>query len=87
MDNRPDRTPPRCPAAPPPDPTPCEEPHDAATIIHPTDREIAGCVHHCARALAGLEGARVRPFIPAGSAMEICLRSRELPSFAWEIGG
>ncbi|MEV5595057.1 hypothetical protein [Streptomyces sp. NPDC052496] len=76
----------RCPAAPDPDPTPCEGPHDAATILYPHGREVAGCVHHCARILAGLEGARVHPFAPAGSAMEIYLRARELPPTAWEIG-
>ncbi|OKI09222.1 hypothetical protein A6A06_00405 [Streptomyces sp. CB02923] len=76
----------RCPAAPPQDPTPCEGPHEAATIIYPHGREVAGCVHHCARVLAGLEGARVHPFVPAGSAMEVYLRARELPPFAWEIG-
>ncbi|WP_206503964.1 hypothetical protein [Streptomyces chrestomyceticus] len=86
MDIRHDCPPPRCPAAPAPDPTPCEGPHDAATIIDPHGREVAGCVHHCARVLAGLDGARVHPFASAGSAMEIYLRARELPPCAWEIG-
>ncbi|MFD7665731.1 hypothetical protein [Streptomyces sp. NPDC059788] len=76
----------RCPAAPAQDPTPCEGPHDAATIVYRHGREVAGCVHHCARVLACLEGARVHPFVPAGSAMEVYLRARELPPFAWEIG-
>ncbi len=47
---------------------------------------MAGCVHHCARLLAGLEGARVHPFVPAHHALEIYSRARELPPFAWEIG-
>ncbi|MEX2968725.1 hypothetical protein [Streptomyces sp. C184] len=76
----------RCPAAAPKDPTPCEGPHDAATLVDRHGREVAGCVHHCARVLAGLDGARVHPFAPAGQALEIYSRARELPPFAWEIG-
>ncbi|MFJ3949895.1 hypothetical protein ACIPXV_07470 [Streptomyces libani] len=48
--------------------------------------ESAGCVHHCARLLAGLEGARVHPFVPAPQALDVYSRARELPPFAWEIG-
>lgn len=58
----------RCPAAAAKDPTPCEGPRDAATIVDRHGREAAGCVHHCARLLAGLEGARVHPFVPAPQA-------------------
>jgi hypothetical protein len=76
----------RCPAAAVKDPTPCEGPPDAATIVDRHGREVAGCVHHCARLLAGLEGARVHPFVPARHALEIYSRARELPPFAWEIG-
>lgn len=76
----------RCPAAPAKDPTPCEGPREAATIVYRHRQEVAGCVHHCARLLAGLEGARVHPFVPASSALEVYLRARELPPFAWEIG-
>ncbi|MEU7431963.1 hypothetical protein AB0B07_14100 [Streptomyces sioyaensis] len=76
----------RCPAAAPKDPTPCEGPHDAATLVDRHGREVAGCVHHCARVLPGLDGARVHPFVPAGRALEIYSRARELPPFAWEIG-
>ncbi|MFH8752860.1 hypothetical protein ACH4GK_35625 [Streptomyces rimosus] len=86
MERQHDRTPPRCPAAPPADPTPCQGPHDAVTIVDRHGSEVAGCVHHCARLLAGLEGARVHPFVPAVSAMDVYLRARELPPFAWEIG-
>ncbi|MGW1791766.1 hypothetical protein ACWCO0_19010 [Streptomyces tubercidicus] len=76
----------RCPAAAAKDPTPCEGPQDAATIIDRHGRESAGCIHHCARLLAGLEGARVHPFVPAPQALDIYSRARELPPFAWEIG-
>ncbi|MFE0377943.1 hypothetical protein ACFW1M_20690 [Streptomyces inhibens] len=76
----------RCPAAAAKDPTPCEGPHDAATIVDRNGREVAGCVQHCARLLAGLEGARVHPFVPAHHALDIYSRARELPPFAWEIG-
>ncbi|MEW9516979.1 hypothetical protein [Streptomyces tubercidicus] len=76
----------RCPAAAAKDPTPCEGPQDAATIIDCHGHESAGCIHHCARLLAGLEGARVHPFVPAPQALDIYSRARELPPFAWEIG-
>ncbi|AZS74247.1 hypothetical protein DDE74_27800 [Streptomyces lydicus] len=76
----------RCPAAAAKDPTPCEGPRDAATIVDRHGRESAGCVHHCARLLAGLEGARVHPFVPAPQALDVYSRARELPPFAWEIG-
>ncbi|MEU5213075.1 hypothetical protein [Streptomyces sp. NPDC020742] len=76
----------RCPAAAAKDPAPCEGPHDAATLIDRHGREIAGCVLHCARLLPGLDGARVHPFVPAGQALEIYSRARELPPFAWEVG-
>ncbi|MGW3010590.1 hypothetical protein ACWC9R_17420 [Streptomyces sp. NPDC001219] len=76
----------RCPAAVAADPTACEGPRDAATIVDRHGRESAGCVHHCARLLAGLEGARVHPFVPAPQALDVYSRARELPPFAWEIG-
>ncbi|MEV5128822.1 hypothetical protein AB0K49_39415 [Streptomyces decoyicus] len=77
---------PRCAAAAAKDPTPCEGPREAATLVDRTGREVAGCVQHCARLLPGLEGARVHPFVPASLALEIYSRARELPPFAWEIG-
>ncbi|MEV6565503.1 hypothetical protein [Streptomyces kronopolitis] len=76
----------RCPAAATKDPTPCEGPHDAATIVDRHGREVAGCVQHCARLLAGLDGARVHPFAPTPQSLEIYFRAGELPPFAWEIG-
>ncbi|MFE6685892.1 hypothetical protein ACFVFQ_05370 [Streptomyces sp. NPDC057743] len=76
----------RCPAAAPADPTPCDGPPDAATLVDRHGREVAGCVHHCARLLPGLDGARVHPFVPAARALDIYVRARELPPFAWEIG-
>ncbi|MCK7626676.1 hypothetical protein MUU72_26835 [Streptomyces sp. RS10V-4] len=76
----------RCPAAAAADPTPCDGPPDTATLVDRHGRETAGCVHHCARLLPGLDGARVHPFVPAAQALEIYLRAGELPPFAWEIG-
>ncbi|GAA2329722.1 hypothetical protein OHT20_11845 [Streptomyces caniferus] len=76
----------RCQAAAAKDPTPCEGPREAATIVDRQGREVAGCVHHCARLLAGLEGARVHPFVPTSRALDVYSRARELPPFAWEIG-
>ncbi|MFF2926376.1 hypothetical protein ACFVTP_28895 [Streptomyces celluloflavus] len=76
----------RCAAAAAKDPTPCDGPPDAATIVDRHGREAAGCVHHCARLLAGLDGARVHPFVAAARALDIYSRARELPPFAWEIG-
>ncbi|MEV0370938.1 hypothetical protein AB0I10_14070 [Streptomyces sp. NPDC050636] len=79
-------TPGRCAAAAAKDPTPCEGSHDAATIVDRHGAEVAGCVHHCARLLACLDGGRVHPYVPAGHALDIYSRARELPPFAWEIG-
>ncbi|UQA93001.1 hypothetical protein [Streptomyces halobius] len=76
----------RCAAAAAEDPTPCEGSYDDATIIDRNGAEVAGCIHHCARLLAGLEGARVHPFVLARHALDIYSRARELPPFAWEIG-
>ncbi|ARF57514.1 hypothetical protein [Streptomyces gilvosporeus] len=76
----------RCAAAAAEDPTPCGGPHDAATLIDRQGREIPGCLHHCARLLATLDGARVHPFVPTAHALEIYYRARELPPYAWEIG-
>jgi hypothetical protein len=76
----------RCAAAAAADPAPCEGPHDAATIVDRLGREVAGCVQHCARVLAGLDGARVHPFVPARQALDIYSRARELPPHAWVIG-
>ncbi|MFJ9470283.1 hypothetical protein [Streptomyces caniferus] len=76
----------RCPAAAAKDPTPCEGPREAATIVDRQGGEVAGCVHHCARLLAGLEGARVHPFVPTSRSLDVYSRARELPPFAWEIG-
>ncbi|UNO39840.1 hypothetical protein [Streptomyces sp. MST-110588] len=76
----------RCGAAAAKDPTPCEGDGNAVTLIDRHGTEVVGCVHHCARLLAGLEGARVHPFVLAGRALEVYSRARELPPFAWEIG-
>ncbi|MEK2471582.1 MULTISPECIES: hypothetical protein [Streptomyces] len=76
----------RCPAAAAADPTPCDGPPDAATLIDRHGRETAGCVQHCARRLPGLDGARVHPFVPTARALDIYFRASELPPFAWEIG-
>ncbi|MFG2223408.1 hypothetical protein [Streptomyces sp. NPDC048644] len=76
----------RCAAASAQDPTPCEGPHTAATIISGDGTEVAGCLHHCARLLAGLDGGRVHPFVPVDHSLEIYSRAGELPPFAWEIG-
>lgn len=78
---------PRCDAAHDADPTPCEGPHRAVAVIHSDGRETTGCVHHAARLLASLEGARLPPF--AGLfpwALDVYLRAWELPPCVWEIG-
>ncbi|WP_275462858.1 hypothetical protein [Streptomyces noursei] len=76
----------RCPAAAAADPTPCDGPPDAATLVDREGREAAGCIRHCARLLPGLDGARVHPFVPTARALDIYFRASELPPFAWEIG-
>ncbi|MFD7918764.1 hypothetical protein ACFV3R_06025 [Streptomyces sp. NPDC059740] len=76
----------RCAAAQREDPTPCDGPADTVTVLDRLGHEVAGCVHHAARLLAGLDGGRVHPFAPVARAVEVYVRARALPPRAWEVG-
>ncbi|WP_344565730.1 hypothetical protein [Streptomyces axinellae] len=77
----------RCPAADAKDPTPCEGRRSAVTVLTGDGRQYTGCVHHTARLLASLEGARLHPSAAALPwAVEVYCRAAQLPPFAWQIG-
>lgn len=78
----------RCPAAHSDDPTPCDGPHDAVTILdHPLGghgSEVTACEHHGARLLASLTRGRVHPGSAGdGSALRVYKTAQELPPFVW----
>ncbi|GAA0668229.1 hypothetical protein GCM10009535_55110 [Streptomyces thermocarboxydovorans] len=75
---------PRCPAAHPDDPTPCEGPA-VVTVLDAHNAGADGCQHHAARLLASLEGGRVYPLpdAPAGAAIRVFTAADTLPPFAW----
>lgn len=81
----------RCAAAHHDDPTPCEGPHDAVLI---RDRQmsrardamtegITGCVHHGARMLASIDGARVYPGSVPGAATSVRAAADSIRPFCW----
>ncbi|WP_345945299.1 hypothetical protein SALCHL_005753 [Streptomyces albus subsp. chlorinus] len=77
----------RCAAADEADPTPCEGRPAAVTVIARDGTQHTGCVHHTARLLASLEGARLHPSAAALPwACEVYCRAAQLPPFAWQIG-
>jgi hypothetical protein len=77
----------RCAAADEKDPTPCEGPLSAVTIIDGDSREITGCLQHSARQLASREGARLHPLAALLPwALDVYCRAAELPPFAWQVG-
>ncbi len=77
----------RCAVADPEDPTSCEGPLAAVTLIDGAGKEITGCVRHGARQLASWQGARLHPtaaLLPW--AIEVYCRAAQLPPFAWRVG-
>lgn len=78
---------PRCTLADDADPTPCQGPLAAVTLVAKDGREIPGCTHHGARQLASLEGARLHPvaaLLPRN--LDVYCRAAELPPFPWQVG-
>jgi hypothetical protein len=75
----------RCQSAHPNDPTSCEGPQDAVTVLDAYNHGATGCEHHAARLLASLEGGRVyaNPEAPSGAAIRVFNAAAELPPFAW----
>jgi len=75
---------PRCPAAHPEDPTPCDGP-PAVTITDAHGATLTGCEHHAARMLASLHGARVDPLPngPDGAATRVFATARALRPYPW----
>jgi hypothetical protein len=80
----PTTTGPRCPAAHPEDPTPCDGP-PVVTILDRSNAGAKGCAHHGARLLASLEGGRVYalPDAPPGSAIAVFKAAADLQPYPW----
>ncbi len=77
----------RCVAAHEKDPTPCEGPRCAVTIVDCDGTEITGCLCHAARFLATRPGARLHPHAAVFPwAVDVYCKAAELPPFLWEIG-
>ncbi|MBO8186296.1 hypothetical protein JW592_12570 [Streptomyces sp. DW4-2] len=77
----------RCAAADEADPTPCEGRRTAVTVLDRNGVQHTGCIHHTARLLASLEGARLHPSAAALPwACEVYCRAAQLPPFAWQVG-
>ncbi|WP_330347517.1 hypothetical protein [Streptomyces sp. NBC_00582] len=75
---------PRCPAAHPEDPTPCDGP-PVVTVLVTNTTGANGCEHHAARMLASLEGGRVYalPDAPAGAAIRVFKAAATIRPFVW----
>ncbi|MFJ8934184.1 hypothetical protein ACIRL0_00480 [Streptomyces sp. NPDC102365] len=78
---------PRCPAAHPDDPSPCDGP-PAVTILDAGNAGANGCEHHGARMLASLAGGRVvaLPDAPDGAALRVFKAADDTRPFAWAGG-
>lgn len=78
----------RCGTADAHDPTPCEGTRHTVTVVDREGRQHTGCVHHSARLLASLEGARVHPAaaVLPWAVVEVYCRAAELPPYAWQVG-
>ncbi|MER5822459.1 hypothetical protein ABT086_09305 [Streptomyces mirabilis] len=79
---------PRCPAAHPDDPTPCDGPA-VVTVLDAANAGADGCEHHGARLLASLDGGRVYalPGAPAGAAIRVFKATATTRPFAWTDRG
>ncbi|WP_406163932.1 hypothetical protein OG298_45155 (plasmid) [Streptomyces sp. NBC_01005] len=73
----------RCSAAHADDPTPCDGPGDAVTILDGNGGAAAGCEHHGARMLASIDGARVEPGSVVGAATRVLAAADTIRPFCW----
>jgi hypothetical protein len=80
-----DRAAERCECAHPDDPTPCQGPLDAVTVLVGDSNTVPGCEWHAARMLASLEAGRVHPGTVLLAAARVYLAAAELPPFAWTV--
>ncbi|MEU0836069.1 hypothetical protein [Streptomyces sp. NPDC005969] len=76
----------RCPAAHADDPTPCDGPGDAVTILDGNGGAAVGCEHHGARMLASIDGARVEPGSVVGAATRAAAAADTIRPFCWYEG-
>lgn len=75
---------PRCQAAHPEDPTPCDGP-TVVTVLDAYQASADGCEHHATRLLATLDGGRVYglPHAEPGTAVRAFKTARALRPFCW----
>ncbi|MCX4606804.1 hypothetical protein OG402_40985 [Streptomyces anulatus] len=73
----------RCTAAHIEDPTPCQGPDDAVTILDGAGNAAAGCEHHGARMAASIDGARIEPGSVVGAATRASAASQTIRPFCW----
>ncbi|MEU5112045.1 hypothetical protein AB0G64_11130 [Streptomyces longwoodensis] len=78
---------PRCPAAHPEDPTPCNGPV-VVTVLDSSNAGADGCEHHAVRLLASLTGGRPvpKPDAPAGLAVRLFRAAHSTRPFPWREG-
>jgi hypothetical protein len=83
-----EKTAPRCPAAHPDDPTPCNGP-PAVTVLDKANAGANGCEHHGARLLASLDRGRVYglPHAEPGTAIRVFKAAATIRPFAWTERG
>ncbi|WTD02123.1 hypothetical protein OH717_05835 [Streptomyces albidoflavus] len=73
----------RCAAAHQDDPTPCDRPPDAVSVLDSAEAGVHGCEHHGARLLASLEGGRaVEGSSPAAGA-RVAMAADSIRPFCW----
>ncbi|USQ86997.1 hypothetical protein NFX46_26740 [Streptomyces phaeoluteigriseus] len=75
---------PRCPAAHPEDPTPCDG-RTVVAILDTANASAEGCAHHGARLLASLDGARVYA-LPDAPATRVFKAADTIRPFPWLAG-
>ncbi|MFG2820243.1 hypothetical protein ACGFX4_12530 [Kitasatospora sp. NPDC048365] len=73
----------RCEAAHLGDPSPCQGPRDAVTVLDRHGDSAAACVHHGIRLYASLIGPRVHPGSVPGAAITVHQRAQTTSAFAW----
>lgn len=78
---------PRCPAAHPEDPTPCDGPV-VVTVLDRANAGVDGCEHHAVRLLASVTGTRPvpKPNTSVGLAMRIFRAADRTRPFPWREG-
>lgn len=75
----------RCSAAHPDDSSGCDSAPTSVRVVDSLGHEALGCIHHGARMLASIVGARVLPGASGGAAIQTFNRARGTAPFSWLI--